>query len=151
MRINFDFNDLEAFLAVAELGSFLRAAEQLEVSQSAITRRIKKLEMSLGVMLFERTTRSLKLTFAAKSFRTRAQVMIDEAVEARRAIGDDSDRFEYQRNAIITVATIPTSTRHILSRAIKSFRSEGLVHSETTSLIVHSEMDGSLLLQPCRS
>ena len=58
MRINFDFLDLQAFLAVAELGSFQRAAEQLAVSQSAVTRRIQKLESGLGIVLFERSTRT---------------------------------------------------------------------------------------------
>mgnify|MGYP001813232112 CR=1 FL=1 len=47
MRINYDFGDLEAFLAVKETGSFHGAAERLNLSQSAITRRIQKLEEAL--------------------------------------------------------------------------------------------------------
>ena len=86
MRINFDFTDLSTFLAVADLGSFQRAADSLHLSQSAVTRRIQKLEESLGVSLFERTTRSLKLTLAARLFRDRAKAILDNAEEAIIAV-----------------------------------------------------------------
>lgn len=124
MRINFDFGDLEAFLAVADLGSFQRAAEQLNLSQSALSRRIQKLEQALGVTLIERTTRSMKLTLAASGFRARAQVMLDEAVEALRALGDETDR-DSQRQALVTVAAIPTATHKILPSVIKDFAAAG--------------------------
>ncbi len=125
MRINFDFIDLHTFLAVAELGSFQRAAESLHLSQSAVTRRIQKLEESLGVSLFERTTRSLKMTMAAKRFRQRARALVDNAKEAVSAIGDDSVAFDPYRHAIITIATIPTATHHILPQWISRFRQQG--------------------------
>lgn len=125
MRINFDFGDLEAFLAVAETASFQRAAEVLKLSQSAITRRIQKLESALNLTLFERTTRSLKLTMEAKVFRPRAQGMIDDASESLRALSDDSARFEHQRNAMINIAVIPTFTQHLLPAIIKEFRAAG--------------------------
>lgn len=125
MRINFDFGDLEAFLAVSEQGSFRAAAEQLNVSQSALSRRIQKLEEALGVSLFERTTRNLKLTFAAKSFRERAAQMLAEAQEAMHVIGDEQDRYDYQRNATVTIATVPTATLNIIPAAIAAFRAQG--------------------------
>ncbi len=125
MSINFDFGDLEAFLAVSEKGSFQLAAEKLNISQSAVTRRIQKLESSLKVKLFVRTTRSLKLTQEAKSFRARAQTMLDSASEAILALRDESSQFEFQRNAIITIAAIPTSIHDILPKAIKVFHQQG--------------------------
>lgn len=125
MRIDFDFGDLEAFLAVAEAGSFQRAAEGLNISQSALTRRIQKLERALGVSLFERTTRSLKLTLAAKGFRSRAQAMLDDAAETMLALRDQSTMFAHQRNAIITIATAPTITQNVLPAAIARFREAG--------------------------
>lgn len=125
MRINFDFGDLEAFLAVADTGSFQHAASLLAISQSSVTRRIQKLESALGVLLFERTTRRLKLTLAAKEFRTRAQAICSEAGEAMRALGDSTIRHEYQRNEIITVATVPTLTLDLLPRALRRFEAEG--------------------------
>lgn len=125
MRINFDFGDLEAFLAVAETASFQRAAGLLAISQSAITRRIQKLEAALGVALFERTTRSLRLTLAAKEFRARAQAMLDDAGEALRALGDSTVRYQYQRNEIVTLATVPTLTHDLLPRALRRFEADG--------------------------
>lgn len=125
MRINFEFSDLEAFLAVADLGSFQRAAEQLNVSQPALTRRIQKLEATLGVRLFDRTTRSLKLTLAAKRLRGRAQAMVDGAAEAMLALQDETARFEYERNAIVSIALVPSATQRILTNAIQEFRRRG--------------------------
>lgn len=57
MAINFDLNDLQAFRAVVEQGSFRKAADTVRISQPALSRRIEKLEDALGVRLFERTTR----------------------------------------------------------------------------------------------
>jgi DNA-binding transcriptional LysR family regulator len=125
MRINFDFADLEAFIAVAASGSFQLASEKLNVSQSAITRRVQKLEASLGVSLFDRSTRSVKLTLTGKRLQLRAQAMIDDAVETALSLGDDSARFEYQRNAIVTVALVPSIIYNILPQAIKQFRNAG--------------------------
>lgn len=125
MSINFDFRDLETFLAVKELGSFHLAAERLGISQSGVTRRIRKLEEFLNTELFERSTRRVKPTLTAKRLEPRAQAMLDEAVEATRAIRDESVAFEHQRLDIITVATVPTFVPSVLTRALVAFRKEG--------------------------
>ena len=57
MPVNFDFNDLYAFRALMEYGSFRLAAESICLSQSALSRRIEKLETALGNRLFDRTWR----------------------------------------------------------------------------------------------
>jgi len=59
---NVDLADLRAFISVAELGAFHEAAEQLNLSQSALTRRVQKLEEALDVALLQRTTRRVELT-----------------------------------------------------------------------------------------
>jgi DNA-binding transcriptional LysR family regulator len=125
MRINYDFGDLEAFLAVKETGSFHGAAEQLNLSQSAITRRIQKLEEALDSQLFERTTRSLKPTLAAKRLQSRAEAIISEAQETARAMRDESVAFAYQRGAVITLAAIPSVIGMLVSPAITNFRDTG--------------------------
>ena len=53
---------IEAFLSVAEYGSFTHAAKQLNLTKAAISHHIKTLEQQLGISLFIRTTRSIKLT-----------------------------------------------------------------------------------------
>ncbi|MDP7184504.1 MAG: LysR family transcriptional regulator [Paracoccaceae bacterium] len=125
MRINYDFGDLETFLAVMETGSFHVAAEQMNLSQPAVTRRIAKLEQALDSVLFERTTRAVKPTLAAKRLRPRAEAILQDIQETNHAMRDESVAFEYQRNAIVTVATIPTVLACLFLPAMQSFRNRG--------------------------
>ena len=125
MRINYDFCDLEAFLAVKEAGSFHLAADKLNLSQSAITRRIKKLEDALDSQLFERTTRAVKPTLAAKRLQARAEAMLDGARETSYAMRDESATYGYQKNAIVTVGFISSIAATLLPAALHGFRAEG--------------------------
>lgn len=68
---------LQAFLAVAETGSFQRAAQKCGVTQSTISRQIQGLEMDLGISLFHRTTQS-KLTVAGDRLLPRARKICHE-------------------------------------------------------------------------
>lgn len=74
---------IECFLAVAEHLNFAKAAEQLNVSQPAITRQIRTLEEELNTQLFIRNTRWVRLTENGRIFQSDAQVM---ATAARRSI-----------------------------------------------------------------
>lgn len=122
MRINFDFGDLEAFLAVMETASFHLAAEQLHLSQSAVTRRIQKLEQVLGSKLFERTTRAVKPTLAAKRLQSRAEEMLDNAEETTLAMRDESVAFAHQKGAVVTIAMIPTLIAPLFLPGLSSMR-----------------------------
>jgi DNA-binding transcriptional LysR family regulator len=62
-----DLKQLATFVAVARTGSFSAAAERLNTTQPAVSNRIRELERSLGVSLFERTTRSCHLTAKGRS------------------------------------------------------------------------------------
>ena len=81
---------LEHFLAIAEAGSFLAAAETLAVSQPALSYSIKKLELSLNVVLFERTSRGVRLTEAGETLYENAMIM-------RRLYGNALEKIERQR------------------------------------------------------
>ncbi|MFK7745859.1 MAG: LysR family transcriptional regulator [Roseobacter sp.] len=122
MRINFDFTDLETFLAVIETGSFQMGSERLGLSQSSVTRRIQKLEAVLGSKLFERTTRAVKPTLAGKRLKVRAETILNEAQETARSMLDENMVYTHQRARLITVATIPTVVSHCVVPAIRSFR-----------------------------
>lgn len=125
MSINYDFADLEAFLAVKETGSFHLASQKLNLSQSAITRRVQKLEDALGSVLFERTTRKVRPTLAAKRLQARAEAILDDARETIRAMRDESVAFAHQRSRIVTLATIPTVIAGMLPEALRRFRGAG--------------------------
>ena len=66
--MNFTLRELEAFLGVAHFGNFTRAARSLNMSQPALTVRIRHLEEALGVRLIDRTTRSVVLTQIGREF-----------------------------------------------------------------------------------
>lgn len=72
MPVNFDLNDLYAFRALLEYGNFRLAAESICLSQSALSRRIEKLEAALGTKLFDRTTRRVTLTLYGQTLPTGA-------------------------------------------------------------------------------
>ena len=57
-----DLKQIELFLKAAEKKSFTRAAEELFVTQQLVSKRISELEKELGVLLFERTTKMVRLT-----------------------------------------------------------------------------------------
>ncbi len=74
----------ECFLAVAEHLNFAKAAEQMHISQPAITRQIQTLETELNVKLFYRSTRSVKLTAEGRLFLTDAQTIVSASKRAVR-------------------------------------------------------------------
>ena len=73
-----DFAGIQAFVSVAELGGFSKAAQQLHVTQTALTRRIQKLEAYLGLRLLDRTTRSVALTAVGREFLPKARSIVGE-------------------------------------------------------------------------
>nr|WP_254621466.1 LysR family transcriptional regulator [Stutzerimonas stutzeri] len=79
---------LDEFVAVAECGSFLRAAEHLRVSSSHVSRQVARLEERLQARLLYRTTRRVSLTEAGHTFLSRCQRLIEERDEAFHAVSD---------------------------------------------------------------
>jgi DNA-binding transcriptional LysR family regulator len=74
-----ELRPLQQFLAVAELLHFGRAAEQLHMSQPPLTQAVRKLEAQLGVQLFERSSRSVRLTAAGAALQAAARKLLAEA------------------------------------------------------------------------
>src|ERR1700761_572046 len=83
-----DLDALRAFVAVASHASFNDAAIELNLSASALTRRIKRLEDGLGVMLFERTTRSVALTHAGELLLPRAQGVLRDLAASLELVSE---------------------------------------------------------------
>jgi len=79
---------LQAFAAVAELGSFSSAAEQLHLTQPAISKRIALLEQQLDCSLFDRIGRQITLTEAGRALLPHSQIVLQELRVAKRHIQD---------------------------------------------------------------
>ncbi len=83
-----EIGQIEAFLAVGTFGGFRRAAEALRVTQPAVSARIKALEDSLGVRLFERGRVGLALSAAGRALRPHAEQLLQAVALARQAVHD---------------------------------------------------------------
>jgi DNA-binding transcriptional LysR family regulator len=83
-----NLHDLAAFLAVAERKSFSRAAERLHLTQPAISKRVQALEAILAAPLFDRVGKQVYLTPAGLALLPRAEALLREAEDTRRAIAD---------------------------------------------------------------
>ncbi len=83
-----DTNTLSAFIAVAQSRSFSLAADQLFITQSAVSKRIALLEDQLGQKLFDRIGRKVTLTEAGRELLPRAKTIISAIKDAGRAMGN---------------------------------------------------------------
>jgi DNA-binding transcriptional LysR family regulator len=120
MSINFEALDLRAFVAVIDLEGFHRAAETLNLSQSALSRRIQRLEAAVGAALLERTTRRVALTTAGRELLPLVRRMLDEfdsSLFAMREVGR-------QRGGQITLACVPTAAFYFLPSVIARFNEQ---------------------------
>ena len=83
-----ELRHLATFVAVAEEGSFTRAADRLHVVQSAVSAGVRNLEKELGAMLFDRSTHSVKLTDAGRALLPEALATLAAAQAARDAVDE---------------------------------------------------------------
>lgn len=89
-HVDFQISDLQTFLVVADLGNFSRAAEKLLLSQPTVTTRIARLESSLRIRLFNRTTRNVTLTAAGERLRQRAGHILANLVNLAQDLSDEA-------------------------------------------------------------
>ncbi|NMM04711.1 LysR family transcriptional regulator [Polaromonas sp.] len=80
------FLEMQTFTAVVDAGSFVRAAETLDMSKAAVSRYVAELEARLGVRLLHRTTRKLSLTEEGRAFHARCKAILGELDEAESVI-----------------------------------------------------------------
>src|ERR1043166_4550634 len=115
--MNAELLDLRAFVTVAELGSFVRTAKALNLSQPALSRGIQKLAESLGAPLLERSTRHVNLTMVGRDFLPKVRRLIDEFETSVLGIHDLGAR----SSGLVSVAAVPTAVFYFLPRAIGRF------------------------------
>ncbi len=116
--MNIDVRQLRAFVAVAQFGSFTRAAGCLNLSQPALSVQIQKLEDGLGVRLFDRNTRSVSLTRIGREL----------APQLGRILGDldavvgDTRQLAQGQQGVVRLAVLPSYASGILPEIIAAFR-----------------------------
>lgn len=124
------FDELAAFVAVAECGGFARAAARLRSSPPAVTRAIAALESRLGIRLFNRSTRSVNLTEAGLRFLERARSLLADLDQAEKeAAGEASTP-----TGLLTVTASVTLGRSLLPAIMGGF------------LAAHPRVSGRVLL-----
>ncbi|MBW4027282.1 MAG: LysR family transcriptional regulator [Acidobacteria bacterium] len=112
-----EFRHIRAFLKIAETRNFTRAANDLHVSQSALTVQVQQLEESLGVRLFDRNKRGVILTAAGKDVFGPLQRLFNDAqtiVEHARDLSSASTGF-------VSIAALPTVCAGPLPELVRSF------------------------------
>ncbi len=138
-----EIDQLRYFLRIAERGSFTRAAEELLISQPALSRSIQKLEEELGQPVFERRTRSVCLTEAGTLLQARVQQVLSILEDTKAEITDDGKSGRIRVGAIPTIA--PYFLPEILSRFSAEFPKATLIVQEnTTDPLIKSCTQGEL-------
>src|SRR5262245_54234024 len=107
-------NAVRAFEAAARHLSFTRAADELNVTQAAISHQVKALEERLGVRLFRRLNRALELTRAGESYLPRVSAALDALAEATDAIRTAEDGRQ------LTVSVLPSFAAKWLMPRLRS-------------------------------
>ncbi|RIJ11414.1 transcriptional regulator CynR [Pseudomonas sp. 91RF] len=108
---------LRYLLAVADHGGFTRAAEALHVSQPTLSQQIRQLEESLGVDLFDRTSRSVKPTDAGQAYIECARRVLVELEAGKRALHDVKDL----SRGSLRLAMTPTFMAYLVGPLVRDY------------------------------
>jgi DNA-binding transcriptional LysR family regulator len=112
--------DLRAFVTVGELQSFAAAAKALHLSQPALSRRISHLEETLGVRLFDRTTRSVGLTVLGRRFLGEVHGLVEDLDRSVLSLRDAAEL----EAGDVTIGCVFSAVHHFLPPVIRAFRAK---------------------------
>jgi DNA-binding transcriptional LysR family regulator len=115
--VRIDFLGLEAFVSIAERGSFQRAAAHLNLSQTAVSHRMRKLEADLGLKLLARTTREVSLTRAGIDFLPKARKALSELEQSF----DDLRQQGAKRRERLDIACLPVFAVNYMPPILRRF------------------------------
>lgn len=115
-----ELQGIYAFVKIAEVNSFTRAAELLNTTQPSLTRRIKKLEVRLGAQLFERSTRKVVLTAVGRKFLPDARNLLDQFNNSILNIKEMAS----QQSGMLTIACLPTAAFYFLPVVIRHYNQQ---------------------------
>ncbi|MBO6519822.1 MAG: LysR family transcriptional regulator [Rhodospirillales bacterium] len=117
MNIPYGIRDIEVFIRVIDSGSFKEAAAFLNVTQSALTQRLQKLEDAVGAKLIDRTTRSIALTAVGRAFLPAARRMLNQFEQAYNDIRDVID----VAGGRVTISSLISVATYVLPDVIGRF------------------------------
>lgn len=109
---------LRYLLAVADNGGFTRAAQVLHVSQPTLSQLIRQLEDTLGVVLFDRTSRTVKATDAGEAYIACARRVLVELAAGKRALHDVKDL----SRGTLRLAMTPTFMAYLVGPLVRDYR-----------------------------
>ncbi|HEV7228032.1 LysR family transcriptional regulator [Brevundimonas sp.] len=115
-----DLKDLNCFVAVAEAYGFRRAAEQLGIEQSAVSRRVRGLEDQLGVSLFERHRGGVRLTIAGRRFLDDVRTVLSHLNAALRTVQAAGHAGE----GTLKIGVVASVSSSFLNMLLRSFRGQ---------------------------
>lgn len=115
-----DFDGLQAFVTVAEMGAFNKAADKLHLTQAALTRRIQKLEHYLGIKLIDRTTRQMALTPVGRDLLPKARALVQDMASTFSQLRDATKTGKGH----FTLACVPTLATSVLPVLIRQYRDQ---------------------------
>jgi DNA-binding transcriptional LysR family regulator len=154
MKANvFDTRQLLAFAALARLGSFTQAAQELFLTQSAISHAIKALEEAAGCRLFERAGRRVALTQAGEQFLRSVDKILAEMKHARQGL-EELSRWGHGR---LRLGASTTACQYILPTVLREFKQsfpkcvisiDPGDHARQVDLLMHSHIDLAIMLEP---
>ncbi|HEY8994237.1 MAG TPA: LysR family transcriptional regulator [Lacunisphaera sp.] len=154
MKTNiFDTRQLIAFASLARLGSFTRAAQELYLTQSAISHAIKALEEQAGCRLFERAGRRVALTQSGEQFLRHVEKILAEMKSARRGL-DELSRWGHGR---LRLGASTTACQYILPTVLREFKQsfpkcvisiDPGDHARQLELLLNNQIDLALMLEP---
>jgi DNA-binding transcriptional LysR family regulator len=116
--MNFDVRQLRAVIAVAEHGSFTRAAMALNLSQPALTVQVRALEEALGLRLFDRNTRNVALTRVGREMLPELRRILREL----DTLLDETRQLARMAGGMVRIAVLPSFASSLLPDVISGFR-----------------------------
>ncbi|AIQ42350.1 LysR family transcriptional regulator [Paenibacillus sp. FSL R7-0297] len=114
-----ELRQLQYTLQIAAERNFSRAADKLHIAQPSLSQQLSKLEKELGVLLFQRNTSSVELTYAGEKFVEQAQAIIDAVELLRQEMSDISQL----RTGRVVVGSMPITGAHLLPHVLPVFKS----------------------------
>lgn len=116
--MNFDGRQLRAFVAVAEHGSFTRAAASLNLSQPALTVQVRMLEAALSLRLLDRNTRNVALTRVGRDLLPKFRRVLRDLDE----LMDETRQLSRMAGGTVRIAVLPSFASSVLPDMIAEFR-----------------------------